>query len=210
MNTIHYSHPLDFGSIFANKVEGFLYGMGYRFQEKFEEYYSLGITPIVKNEMYPFYVVDYGFLVSIVLSWLKKNGEDNIAEQIEKDFTKSNEFLNKNGKYFISVLEYFDIAFRQKNLKSFYIKNLYFNERTNAFFIINSVAINRSAFDKFCGYDFAGEYIEMPLKKFNNELDLVAYGSNITKSLNYQKRMHNNQIKVYNFWSTSGINYDLL
>lgn len=205
----NYDNPLQLGFIFENMINDYVKGLVVFYSDNIKMFRDINATPIVKNPNYPFYVFDYGYMIWTFLKILKIYGvNENKLTLIERQFAAKNKDFVRNGRLFISFLEYYDITFRQKAAGSFfYVRNLYLEEDSNTLFLLNSIAVNSSALDSFLNLGYVSKLIE-DLSFFKPQIK--AYGQNVEVQLKMLRSRQNETIKVVSFSSGSGINRAIL
>jgi len=141
-----YKNPLDVVKFFQDGLdeEWFLFLL-----DSTSEFYNKhGVSPIIEQNKFKAFGVDYYFMVETIIDFVKSKIDEDLHERLElrirRDFVdgESDGGLKKNADFLIAVLKYFGYLVPAKYKTYFYNQIAYFNEYKTLGFIHCGVLIN--------------------------------------------------------------------
>ncbi len=183
--------PLTISALFDEQgVSDFLTILAKAVKISAEKNSEFGFISIAKNEKYDYFYIDYGTLCFALErhaeNFLNNAGVDKIDKEIfvnkigtdfalQSDIKDKDELL-RNSLFFISLLEYYGVAFKNKNRYA-YSRTLFKNEQTGTYTIMNAVGINAKDLEIIVGKHMFYEYFVATHSLFDHKV--VATGNYI-------------------------------
>jgi len=199
-----YENPVDIATVLVENVREYMGAAIMLFDENIESFEKLGIAPIIKVPKYNFYAVDYGYLVYALIVLCKENRVDeNKIRLLEEQFVKQSDDYARNGEFFVDILKYLGITFRQKKSNFFYTRTLYYNTEKGVYFVHNSVAMRQEAIEEFLGNSIAESLYDNSQRFL---FEKIGFGKNIEAQLKLLKNMNKEVVKVVHLSDTNGLN----
>ena len=201
---MHYENPLDITQVINEKhISGICNTIINEFTRCCDSNLDTKVVPIIKNDNYNFYMIDYGFLVYSIETYIKnyykimkkdEEGGIKLAEKIHFDFAiDANKTLSKNGILLLSILKYFGICFENKKNK-LYLRTLFRDDENNIHLLLNSVSINIPIILELSERaNVEDDFIT----KHNTNFKYIA----MERGANNHIKLLGETIKLYQFWS---------
>ena len=203
--TMMYKEPMDISNFLnLEMIAGYCHAMVREYQKICSRNKELQASPVYKNNEYKFYNIDYGFLVYVLVEYARSyftelednpSEGDEVAKRIYADFALNDtQKLSTNGMYFLSILEYHKLAYKNKYEKGFYTKQLLLNPQNSSYYTINSLAFNVGSLNTITG----NNNLEKPFLEENPTAKFMwlGYGKNANSML----KKADSSIKIFQFW----------
>jgi len=174
-----YSEPLDIVKyINTDTADEF---MTFLVDEAIDFFMTNEYSPIVEQQKFDGFVIDYYFLANCLSRFIEKKVEKvvdddgdfvkNVRRKVKSDFAEDGDLFLKNAKYFLSVLDYFDVIVFSKKGMGIFSKTLYSTQDRSGekiVFVLSGIFMHNSRIKSF----------ERNLKKIGtkNNYKMEAYG----------------------------------
>jgi len=191
-----YTEPIDIFKFFQFGHKEKLFDLIITEAERF--YDKHGMSPIVQQEKFDGYMIDYFFLVRCLVKFMENNIRgDSLREKlkirIERDFfeKENNDDFFRNGKLLVAILSYCDFILSPKQNRFLYTNLYYFNEDETKAMIFSSLVLNFKVSEE--------KDIKDILRRIGSKKKYKIYGLGIKKFESFLNKISAEGQKLFNF-----------